>query len=70
MKIFTGFESHLPANLRRTLKDIRSPFDVQEYLYSMPYNAENRDRSPLNVMLDNQCHCLDGGFLGSITKIV
>ncbi len=32
----------------------------------MPYNAEVRDRSPLNVMLDGQCHCLDGGFLAAL----
>lgn len=32
----------------------------------MPYIAEARDRSPLNVMLDRQCHCLDGGFLAAL----
>ncbi|NOT03920.1 MAG: hypothetical protein HOP27_04905 [Anaerolineales bacterium] len=32
----------------------------------MPYNAEERDRSPLNVILDQQCHCLDGGFLAAL----
>ncbi len=32
----------------------------------MPYNAEARDRSPLNVVLDKQCHCLDGGFLAAL----
>jgi hypothetical protein len=32
----------------------------------MPYNAEMRNRSPLNVMLDGQCHCLDGGFLAAL----
>ena len=66
MKLFTVFESHLPAAHRETLKNIRSPFDIQEYLYSMPYNAETRDRSPLNVILDHQCHCLDGGFLAAL----
>jgi hypothetical protein len=66
MKTFAQFESHLPANLRGMLKDIRSPFDIQEYLCSMPYNAESRDRSPLNAMLDKQCHCLDGGFLAAL----
>ena len=30
----------------------------------MAYKAEARNRSPLNVILDKQCHCLDGGFLG------
>ena len=32
----------------------------------MPYIAEERDRSPLNVMVDEQCHCLDGGFLAAL----
>jgi hypothetical protein len=39
---------------------------VQEYLLSMPYIAEARDRSPLDVMLNGQCHCLDGGFLAAL----
>ena len=32
----------------------------------MPYIGEERDRSPLNVMMDGQCHCLDGGFLAAL----
>lgn len=65
MKMFKEFEGRLPTNSRKVFREIDSPFAIQEYLYSMPYNAESRDRSPLNVMLDKQCHCLDGGFLAA-----
>ncbi len=39
---------------------------IQEYLDSFEYQAVERDRSPLNVMLDGQSHCLDGGLLGAL----
>ncbi len=60
------FQSLLPKNIQQQIGKIKTPFDVQEFLFSMPYNAEERDRSPLNVILDQQCHCLDGGFLAAI----
>jgi hypothetical protein len=66
MNALSRFQSHLPPHLKQTLRSIKTPFDAQEYLLSMPYNAEARDRSPLDVMLDGQCHCLDGGFLAAL----
>lgn len=60
------FESHLPKFLREKFNQLDSPFAIQNYLDSMPYKGEERDRSPLNVMLDGQCHCLDGGFLAAL----
>ena len=60
------FESYLPVNLQEQLQSLDTPFAIQEYLDSMPYIGEERDRSPLNVMLDHQCHCLDGGFLAAL----
>jgi hypothetical protein len=60
------FESHLPESLRERFDQLDSPFAIQNYLDSMPYKGEDRDRSPLNVMLDGQCHCLDGGFLAAL----
>ena len=56
----------LPKNIQQQIRKVKTPFDVQEFLFSMTYNAEERDRSPLNVILDQQCHCLDGGFLAAI----
>ena len=66
MSFLSEFQSHLPADLRRTFLSLDTPFSIQEYLDSMPYIAEERDRSPLQVMLDGQSHCLDGGFLGAL----
>lgn len=66
MSFLTEFESRLPKTLRKKFLSLDSPFAIQVYLDSMPYIGEERDRSPLNVMLDNQCHCLDGGFLAAL----
>ena len=66
MKPLTRFQSLLPQKSKQEIQKIKTPYEVQDFLYSMPYNAEERDRSPLNVILDGQCHCLDGGFLAAI----
>ena len=66
MSFITEFESHLPKNLRRKFNQLNTPFTIQEYLDSLAYKGEARDRSPLNAMLDNQSHCLDGGFLAAL----
>ena len=66
MSFLTEFESHLPTDLRKQFLSLKTPFAIQQYLDSLTYNGEERDRSPLNVMLDGQGHCLDGGFLASL----
>jgi hypothetical protein len=66
MSFLKEFQSHLPAKLRAKFRSLKTPFAIQEYLDSLPYIGEERDRSPLNVMLDGQCHCLDGGFLAAL----
>src|SRR5512133_643481 len=60
------FRSYLNADLRKQFSQLNTPFAIQEYLDSMPYIGEERDRSPLNVMQDGQCHCLDGGFFAAL----
>jgi len=66
MNFLTAFQSHLPPRLRELFGALNSPFAIQQYLDALPYIGEQRDRSPLNVMLDGQCHCLDGGFLAAL----
>ncbi len=66
MSLITDFEARLPAPLRRTFRSLSSPMDIQRHLDGMPYLGEERDRSPLNVLRDGQCHCLDGGFLAAL----
>lgn len=60
------FQSCLPLDLRERFQSLNSPFEIQGALDAMPYVAEERDRSPLNVMLDQQSHCLDGGFFAAL----
>lgn len=60
------FAVHLDANNRKIFASFRSPLDIQAYLDSIPYIGEERDRSPLQVMQDRQCHCLDGGLFGAL----
>jgi hypothetical protein len=66
MDFIRQFETRLPKGLQKKLHSLNTPFAIQEYLYSLTYKGEERDRSPLNVMLDGQGHCLDGGFLASL----
>jgi len=66
MDYIREFASHLPQNLRKTFNQLKTPFEIQQYLDSLTYKGEERDRSPLNVMLDHQAHCLDGGFLAAL----
>jgi hypothetical protein len=66
MTFIAEFESHLPKDLRVKFNQLDTPFTIQNYLDSLPYKGEERDRSPLNVMLDGQGHCLDGGFLAAL----
>ena len=60
------FVSHLPEDLRKKFLSLKTPFAIQEFLDSLTYIAEERDRSLLHVMLDGQAHCLDGGFLAAL----
>lgn len=60
------FESRLTPKLMRTFRDLSSPADIQAYLDSIPYIAEELNRSPLQVMTDAQAHCLDGGIFAAL----
>lgn len=66
MDFVQQFESYLPKDLRKKFNSLKTPFAIQAYLDTITYKGEPRDRSPLNVMLDHQGHCLDGGFLAAL----
>ena len=66
MSFLDKFIAQLPTKLIKQFLKLNTPFAIQEYLDGMPYIGEQRDRSPLNVMLDRQYHCLDGGFLAAL----
>ena len=66
MTMMAEFERRLPAGARRIFASLASPVDIQRFLDGMPYVGENRDRCPLDVLIDGQCHCLDGGLLAAL----
>jgi hypothetical protein len=66
MSTLSEFEGRLPADLRAAFRAFRTPADIQRYLDSLPYVGEERDRCPLDVMTDGQCHCLDGGLFAAL----
>jgi hypothetical protein len=66
MIVISEFESRLTPNLLTTFQRLSSPAEIQAYLDSFPYIAEDLNRSPLRVMIDGQAHCLDGGIFAAL----
>jgi hypothetical protein len=66
MDAIAEFEKRLSQTKRTILRALTSPAAVQEYLDSLPYIAEDLDRSPLRVLSDGQAHCLDGGIFAAL----
>lgn len=66
MNAIAEFEKRLPKPQRAVFQSLKSPAAVQAYLDSLPYKAEELDRSPLRVMTDGQAHCLDGGIFAAL----
>jgi hypothetical protein len=66
MRNLSEFENRLPPEQRRQFLALNSPAEIQAYLDSLPYIAEELDRSPLRVMSDGQAHCLDGGIFAAL----
>ncbi len=60
------FQRRLPDALRSRFRALDSPAAIQHYLDELPYIGEERDRCPLDVMKDEQCHCLDGGLFAAL----
>lgn len=60
------FYSRLTPEQTIIFKRLINPAAIQAYLDSLVYIAEERDRSPLAVIQDGQCHCLDGGLLAAV----
>jgi hypothetical protein len=66
MDSLAKFEQRLSPEPRGKFQGLTSPVAIQAYLDSLPYIAEELDRSPLRVMIDAQAHCLDGGLFAAL----
>ena len=47
------------------LDELDSPFKIQQFLDSVPYNCTERTLSPLQVMKEGMAHCMDGGLFAA-----
>ena len=66
MNAIAEFEQRLPETQRDAFRRLKTPCAIQAYLDSLPYKAEELDRSPVRVMTDGQAHCLDGGIFAAL----
>ncbi len=60
------FVQYLTPSEQDEWESLNSPLAIQNFLDNLPYVGEERNRSPLNVLRDRQCHCLDGGLLAAL----
>jgi len=60
-----NLESHLNETQLELWRSLDSPQAIQAYLDSIPYSAEDANRSVVSVLHDRQAHCLDGGLFAA-----
>jgi len=60
-----SFINHLCGTEEDLIRGFKLPVDIQAFLDSIPYVGENKNRTPLEVILDGHCHCLDGGLFAA-----
>lgn len=44
---------------------LNHPYTIQEFLDSIPYSSEEKNRTPLQVLQDRVAHCLDGALFAA-----
>lgn len=59
------FVDRLDPEQQRLFFSLNSPAEIQAFLDSIPYSAENANRCPLSVLRDRRAHCLDGALFGA-----
>jgi len=52
-------------NELQIIKKFTSPYNIQEFLDSIPYSAESRYRCPRSVLRDKKAHCFDGAVFAA-----
>jgi hypothetical protein len=57
-----NYDPLLNPNQKELMGNLTTPAKIQEFLDSIPYSPENRNRCPLEVLRDKKAHCLDGAL--------
>jgi len=60
-----SLEKHLLPEQLVLWGSLDHPVKIQAFLDETPYSAEDRNRSPLQVIQDRQAHCLDGALFAA-----
>lgn len=60
------FLARLTAAERKILKGLRTPFQVQTFLDSLAYSADDFYRCPLRALRDRTAACFDGGLFAAV----
>jgi hypothetical protein len=60
-----SLEEVLDSDELEWFETLTSPTAIQSHLDNIPYVGEELNRSPLRVIRDRQCHCLDGGLFAA-----
>ena len=60
-----SFNSLLTPDERTLLDGLTTPFRIQQFLDTVQYPSDDRNRSVLNVLRERKAHCLDGGLFGA-----
>jgi hypothetical protein len=53
------------SEFRGLISGLDSPYKIQEFLDSIPYNSTKRTLSPLLVYKERMAHCMDGGMFAA-----
>jgi hypothetical protein len=60
-----NLEQSLSLENKTIFESLRTPFQIQAFLDSIPYSPEDANRCPRRVLEDRQAHCLDGGLFAA-----
>ena len=59
------FRASFSASDMNVLESLDSPVRIQQFLWELPYSADDRYRSPRTVLLDRKAHCFDGALFAA-----
>ncbi len=65
MDAINHFLSQLSNQERAFMETLNSPFKIQAFLDEIKYPSGDVNRSPLQVLRDEEAHCLDGGLFAA-----
>ncbi len=64
-RLIESFRAAFSASDRAILSTLRRPIAIQEFLWDLPYSADEFYRSPRSVIRDRKAHCFDGALFAA-----